>query len=166
MAPEPAPLGVNKEIALRWVKASVAGDADAARALFAADCRILIVGDMPFCGWMDVDSFFRQTMILPLDGPIRFEVGAMVAEGDRIWFEAQSQARLTGGQDYRNVYIFQMRVRDGLIVEYKEFGDTLHAWRLIDDPAVRGPAVRRVPLFVESSHMFVGGSIGEAVRDR
>ncbi|MDB5686846.1 MAG: hypothetical protein JWR77_1435 [Rhizorhabdus sp.] len=47
----------NKHIALRWVAASVAGDVETTRSLFAADCRILIVGDMPFCGWMDVDAF-------------------------------------------------------------------------------------------------------------
>ncbi len=155
----------NKDIALRWVAASVAGDAVASRSLFAPDCAILIVGDMPFCGWMDVDGFFRQTMILPLDGPIRFEVGAMVSEGDRVWFEAQSSAKLVGGQDYRNVYIFQMRLRDGLIVEYKEFGDTLHAWRLIDDPAVRGEPQSRAPLFHEATFSFVGGAIGEAMRE-
>lgn len=156
----------NRAIALRWVEASVSGDAAAARALFAPNCAVLIVGDMPFCGWMDVDAFFNQTMILPLDGPIRFEVGDMVAEDDRVWFEAQSNARLTGGQDYRNVYIFQMRFRDGLIVEYKEFGDTLHAYRLIDDPVVRGhPQSPRPQLFHTPAHVFTGSAIGEAMRD-
>ncbi|MDB5686847.1 MAG: hypothetical protein JWR77_1436 [Rhizorhabdus sp.] len=104
-------------------------------------------------------------MILPLDGPIRFDVGAIVAEGDRVWFEAQSEALLTTGQAYRNVYMFQLRIRDGLIAEYKEFGDTLHAWRLIDDPAVRGAPISRPPLFDRAAHHFVGGAIGEAIRE-
>jgi ketosteroid isomerase-like protein len=144
----------------------VSGDAATAKALFAPDCAVLIVGDMPFCGWMDVDAFFNETMILPLDGPIRFEVGDVVAEDDRVWFEAQSSALQTGGQDYRNVYIFQMRFRGGLIIEYKELGDTLHAYRLIDDPAVRGdPQSPRPPLFLTPAHVFTGGAIGESMRD-
>src|SRR3546814_14765480 len=63
----------NKAVALSWIEASVAGDVDAVRRLFAADCAILVAGDMPFCEWMDVDAFFNQTMILPLDGEIIFE---------------------------------------------------------------------------------------------
>ncbi len=153
-----------KEIGRQWVQSSVAGDGDAVRAMFHPDCRLLIVGDMPFCGWMDVDAFFRQTMVLPLAGPIRFEVGAMVEDGERLWFEAQSSAELVGGAAYRNVYIFQMVIRDGQIVEYKEFGDTLHAWRTIDAPETRGAPIARVPLFTEPSLIVEGKAIGETER--
>src|SRR3546814_6115407 len=92
----------NKAVALSWIEASVAGDVDAVRRLFAADCAILVAGDMPFCGWMDVDAFFNQTMILPLDGEIIFEVGEMVAANELVWFEAQSQATLTNGEASRD----------------------------------------------------------------
>src|SRR3546814_5558993 len=81
----------NKAVARIWIEASVAGDVDAVRRLFAADCAILVAGDMPFCGWMDVDAFFNQTMILPLDGEIIFEVGEMVAEN-----ELRSEERRVG----------------------------------------------------------------------
>jgi ketosteroid isomerase-like protein len=154
----------NKALALRWVEAVVAGDTEATRSLFAPDCSILIAGDMPYCGRMDVDAFFRQAMVLPLAGPIIFEVGDIVAEGDRVWFEAQSQARLTNGQDYRNAYIFQMKIRDGAIVDYKEFTDTLHVWRLIDDPSVRGAPTPRQPFLTNIAHRFQGGGISEAQR--
>lgn len=156
--------GRLKALACQWVKSSVAGDAEAVRAMFHPDCRLLIVGDMPFCGWMNVDAFFRQTMVLPLAGPIRFEVGEMVEEGERVWFEAQSSAQLVGGGAYRNVYIFQMVIRDELIVEYKEFGDTLHAWRMIDAPETRGPPIERVPLFTQPSLRVEGKAIGETER--
>ena len=73
--PEPRP---PEAVAAAWVEAAVAGDAVALRALFARDCRIFVAGDMPFCGWMDVDAFFAQTAILPLDGPITFEIGEQV----------------------------------------------------------------------------------------
>ncbi len=149
----------NRAIAWRWIEAAVGGDGDTLRRLFAPDCRILIAGDMPFCGWMDVDGFFGQTSILPLDGPITFEIGEMVAEQDRIWFEAQSHARLKDGADYRNIYIFQLRIAEGRIIEYKEFGDTLHIWRVIDAPQTRGPAIPRQPLLTTVSRTFIGNAI-------
>lgn len=156
----------NKALALRWVAASVMGDVAGTRACFDPDCKILIVGDMPFCGWMTVDDFFQQTMVLPLDGPINFEVGELVAESDRVWFEAQSSATLKDGGQYQNVYIFQLKIRDGLIVEYKEFGDTLHAWRLIDAPETRGPAITRPPLLTSVSARFTGGAISTSMREK
>lgn len=146
-------------VATAWVEAAVAGDAAALRALFAPECRVFVAGDMPFCGWMDVDAFFAQTAVLPLDGPIVFEVGEMVTQGPRVWFEAQSAARLVGGADYRNIYIFQLQVQGGLIVEYKEFGDTLHIWRTIDDPRVRGEPIARQPLVTHVTQRLVGNAI-------
>lgn len=154
----------SRTIAWRWIEAAVGGDGETLRTLFAPDCRIFIAGDMPFCGWMNVDGFFGQTSILPLAGPITFEVGEMVAEGDRIWFEAQSHAQLKNGADYRNIYIFQLRITDERIVEYKEFGDTLHIWRVIEDPQTRGPAIPRQPLLTIISRAFVGNAIGESGR--
>lgn len=146
-------------VATAWFEAAVAGDAVGLRALFAPDCRIFVAGDMPFCGWMDVDAFFAQTAVLPLDGPIVFEIGDMVAQGERVWFEAQSEAKLVGGADYRNIYIFQLQLQDGLIVEYKEFGDTLHIWRTIDDPRVRGEPIARQPLLTNVTRRLVGNAI-------
>ncbi len=159
------PHGEIKAVAWRWVEAAVSGDVDALRSLFAPDCRVFIAGDMPFCGWMDVDSFFAQANILPLDGPIAFEIGEMIAEGDRVWFEAQSTARLVDGADYRNIYIFQLRVRDGRIVEYKEFADTLHIWRTIDDPRTRGTAIARQPFLARVERRIVGGAVAGTGRD-
>ena len=153
-----------KALAWRWVAAAVAGEADVLRSLFAPDCRIFVAGDMPFCGWMGVEAFFSQTTILPLDGPITFEIGEMLADGDRVWFEAQSEARLKGGAEYRNIYIFQLQIADGRIVEYKEFGDTLHIWRTIDSPETRGPAIARQPLLSRVSRRLVGNAIGDTQR--
>lgn len=151
--------GTPQAVANAWIEAAVAGDAVGLRALFAPDCRIFVAGDMPFCGWMDLDGFFAQTAVLPLDGPIVFEIGEMVAQGERVWFEAQSEARLVGGADYRNIYIFQLQVRDGRIIEYKEFGDTLHIWRTIDDPRTRGAPIARQPLLTTVSRRLVGNAV-------
>ena len=82
-----------------------------------------------------------------------------VAQGERVWFEAQSSARLVGSADYRNAYIFQLQVRGGRIVEYKEFADTLHIWRVIDDPRTRGPAIARQPFLTTVTRRLVGNAV-------
>lgn len=153
------PAADPKTIVWRWLEAAVAGDGAGLRALFHPECRIFVAGDMPFCGWMDVDGFFAQAGVLPLAGPIVFEVGAMVCEGDRVWFEAQSEATLKGGAEYRNHYIFQLRVLGEAIVEYKEFGDTLHIWRVIDAPETRGPPIARQPMLTEVGKRLVGKAV-------
>jgi ketosteroid isomerase-like protein len=154
----------NKRLALEWVAASVAGDVAKVRALYAPDCRFLVAGDMPYCGWMDLEAFFKQTALLPLDGPITMEIGDVTAEGDRVWFEAQSSARLKDGSKYENAYVFFMRIRAGAIVEYKEFVDTYYVYRLIDSPQTRGEPQPRYRIFDQASQSYSGNAIGEAVR--
>jgi uncharacterized protein len=153
-----------KAIALRWIEAAVAGDTATVRSLLSPDCAVFVAGDMPFCGWMDVDAFFAQTAILSLATPITIEIGAMLAEDDRVWFEAQSYADLVGGAQYRNHYVFLLRVRDGVIVEYKEFADTLHIFRSIDDPRTRGPAITRQSFVGDVQKTLVGPAVSGDAR--
>jgi uncharacterized protein len=155
----------NKDIVMDWLEATLRGDADKVRELHARDCRFLVAGDMPYCGWMDRESFFKQTTILPLDGPITFEIGDITTEGERVWFEAQSFATLKDGQAYQNAYVFFMRIRYSKIIEYKEFADTYYIHRVIASPYTRGAPQPRYRIFDTPSHIFRGNSLGEALRD-
>jgi len=150
----------NKEIALNWIEAAVSGDAEKSLSYIADDCRFLIVGEMPFCGWMDRQGFMEQAAYLPLDGPITMKIGAVVAEGDHVWFEAESSATLADGADYNNAYVFMLRIQAGKIVEYKEFTDTLHVWRKIDSPQVRGELTPRANFVTATTRELRGNSIG------
>ncbi len=154
----------NKDIVIDWLDATLRGDVETVRELYAQDCRFLVAGDMPYCGWMDREGFFEQTMILPLDGPITLEIGDITAEGERVWFEAQSFAKLKNGHAYQNAYVFFMRVRNGKIVEYKEFADTYYIHRVIDSPQTRGAPQPRYRIFDTPSRIFRGDSLGEALR--
>lgn len=156
----------NKSIVIDWMRALVAGDIDTVKSYYADDCRFLVAGDMPYCGWMDLDGFFGQTSLLPLDGPITMEIGDITAEGDKVWFEAQSFARLKDGQSYENAYVFFVRLRAGKIVEYKEFVDTYYVHRVIDSPLTRGTPQPRYRIFETPSHTFSGAAVGEVLRDK
>jgi uncharacterized protein len=155
----------NKEIVMDWLDATLRAEVDKVRALHSHDCRFLVAGDMPYCGWMDRESFLQQTMILPLDGPITFEIGDITTEGERVWFEAQSFAKLKDGHEYQNAYVFFMRIRNLKIIEYKEFADTYYVHRVIDSPQTRGAPKARYRIFDTPSRVFRGNSLGEALRD-
>ncbi|MDB6062573.1 MAG: hypothetical protein JWM78_2676 [Verrucomicrobiaceae bacterium] len=155
----------NKKFVIEWMRALVVGDIDTLKNCYADDCRFLVAGDMPYCGWMDRAGFFGQTAILQLDGPITMEIGDITAEGDKVWFEAQSSARLKSGEDYENTYVFFVRLREGKIIEYKEFVDTYYVNRLIDSPLTRGTPQPRYRIFDTPTVTFSGAAVGEVLRE-
>lgn len=155
----------SRAFVIEWMRALVAGDIETVKNCYADDCRFLVAGDMPYCGWMDMAGFFGQTAILQLDGPITMEIGDITAEGDKVWFEAQSSARLKSGENYENTYVFFVRLRAGKIVEYKEFVDTYYVNRLIDSPLTRGTPQPRYRIFDMPTITLSGAALGEKLRD-
>ncbi|MFA5494072.1 MAG: nuclear transport factor 2 family protein [Porticoccaceae bacterium] len=128
----------NKRRVWAWFEHALNGELSKSMALHHDDCRFFVAGDMPYGGWMDKAAYTNQTGVLQLDGPITMRFGDMVAEGERVWLEAESDAVLVNGADYRNHYLFQFRFAGDRIIELKEFVDTLHVYRVIDSAAVRG----------------------------
>lgn len=57
--------------------------------------------------------------------PIRFTIDAITAEQDRVIAEARSEATLIDGQDYRQTYVFALRIRDGRIAHIAEHYNAL-----------------------------------------
>lgn len=155
----------NKALVLEWMEALVTGDIPRARSFYADDCRFLVAGDMPYCGWMDLAGFMNQTKILKLRGPHALEIGDITAEGDKVWFEAQSFGLLATGEKYENSYVFFVRLRQGKIIEYKEFIDTYYVHRVIDSPQTRGEPVARYRIFDTPTATFTGGGPGAALRN-
>jgi ketosteroid isomerase-like protein len=135
----------NKELALHWFQALVNGDADTAMSLLADDFRYFLAGTMPASGWWDREGFFTTVRMIAdaLAGPITMRIGDVTAEDDRVWFEAEGDATLANGVTYANTYVIGVRVRDGKIVEMKEFSDSLHVFETIDAPGTRGPRKSR-----------------------
>ena len=55
---------------------------------------------------------------------IHFTIKELTAEGDRVAIEAESRGEHVSGKTYANQYHFLMRLRDGKIIEFKEYMDT------------------------------------------
>lgn len=155
-----------KDMVVDWITAMVQGDVATFQSYFAEDCRFLVAGDMPFCGWMDSKGFFSQATILPLAAPITLEIASMTIEEGRVWFEAQSRSTLKGGKPYNNYYVFFVRFDGDKIVEYKEFADTYYVYRTIDAPQTRGEPQLRYPIFDTPGLTVSGSGTGESIKAR
>ena len=51
----------------------------------------------------------------------------LTAEADRVAIEAESHGTHVSGKTYKNLYHSLMRVKDGKIVEWREYMDTMLA---------------------------------------
>jgi len=66
-----------------------------------------------------------------LDGGLRMDVVDMIAEGDRVAAEVRSHAVTRSGKLYENSYHMLFRLRDGKVVEVKEYTDLMHAAEIL-----------------------------------
>lgn len=133
---------INKELVLSWFEALATGNSSAALGMTHPDFRYFMPGTMPCSGWSDLEAFAELTQALSglLAGPATMKIGDIVAESDRVFFEAETEAPMKSGETYRNNYLFALRIKDGKIVEMKEFSDVLYVYQTFDVPAFRGPA--------------------------
>jgi ketosteroid isomerase-like protein len=109
-------------------RARAAGDAAAVGSFFAEGFRHFIAGERPF-GW---DHLPLQEIYAPLvehlASPITVRYGPTVADGDVVFEEMDIFARLDDGTVYNNWHALVHEIRDGKIVQTREYLDTRHVW--------------------------------------
>lgn len=119
----------NKQLARRFIDAISRGDIEAIRQAFADDGTVWTIGSLPISGTFtaaQVTEASHRVLDLFPEG-LKITIKGMTAEDDRVAIEAESYGRHKSGSTYANVYHFLMRVRDGKIVEWREYLDTMHA---------------------------------------
>jgi ketosteroid isomerase-like protein len=125
----------NKALARRMIEALSNVDVGFIEENYADDFRIWVTGSLPFSGSRDkAGAVAGMPAVLDLfpDG-LRFEIVALTAEGERVAIEARSEGVTARGHRYQQEYHFLMRVRDGRIVEWREYMDTEHARKVLVD---------------------------------
>ena len=123
----------NKKLALAFVDAVSRGDSQAIQDAYAEDGSSWTIGTMPISGRFgkaEIAQAAASVLDVFPDG-LAFTVHRMTAEGDRVAIEAESNGVHVSGKHYNNVYHFLMQVRDGKIVEWKEYMDTEHARKVL-----------------------------------
>jgi ketosteroid isomerase-like protein len=123
MSPQSDPadaLTANKAVALAFLQAMADGDLVRLDALLHPQARWWVLG----WGERDKTSFLTALTSTIADASSRsMQVVGVTAEGDRVAVEAQGEFVQPKGA-YRNTYHYLFRVRDGVIVEGREYLDT------------------------------------------
>ena len=130
----------NKQLAREFIAAICRGDVKAIEQAFADDGQCWTIGSMPISGRFGkahVAAASHRVLDLFPDG-LEIEIQRMTAEDDRVAIEAVSNGRHVNGKPYHNVYHFLMRARDGKIIEWNEYLDTMHANDVLCDGAASG----------------------------
>lgn len=116
----------NKDIARKFFadmsNGNVAGLIDA----YDDDVKIHTMGNTLISGVVNKTQAkeFAGQVLGAFPQGIKFVIHELTAEGDRVAIEAESFATHVSGKPYNNKYHFFMRLRDGLITEFKEYMDT------------------------------------------
>ena len=119
----------NKRIARDFIDALSRADADWVLEHYAEDVVMWTAGSLTFSGTHTKDEIrgLMDGILGAFPKGLQFEIKTLTAEEDRVAIEAESRGMHTSGKPYHNEYHFLMRIRDGRIVEFKEYLDTLHA---------------------------------------
>jgi ketosteroid isomerase-like protein len=119
----------NKRIARDFIDALSRADTEWVLEHYADDIVMWTAGSLPFSGPHNKEEIrgLMDGILGAFPEGLRFAVKTLTAEEDRVAIEAESRGTHTSGKPYHNEYHFLMRIRDGRIVEFKEYLDTLHA---------------------------------------
>jgi ketosteroid isomerase-like protein len=115
----------NKQVVQDWFDAVNAGDEAAILAMTTDDFVFQTMARSP--EWMlyrwDRTQFAAvpSSMSKVLTAPIQLAVVGMIAEGDDVAVEAETDSKLLNGRRYNNAYHFVFKLRDGKFFEVREY---------------------------------------------
>jgi ketosteroid isomerase-like protein len=116
----------NKQLARDFIAALSRADTDWVLAHYADDMQMWTAGSLPFSGVHTRDEIrgLMDGILGAFPHGLTFAIKTLTAEDDRVAIEAECDGVHASGKPYRNQYHFLMRIREGAIVEFKEYLDT------------------------------------------
>jgi uncharacterized protein len=123
----------NKRSAVELFARFSAGDIPGVLALMTDDVTWRLSGKpelSPVTGIYNKERLKRlfDRMLAQLESGLQMTVVGLVAEGDNVAVEVESQGDLRNGRKYRQQYHFLIAFRDGRIAAVREYLDTHHAY--------------------------------------
>lgn len=122
------PAAENKRIIAEAFDGLSRADARAFLDAMADDFTWIIEGQCRFSRRYDGKEAVRSELIPPLFANFatdyRNHAEEIIAEGDRVVVLARGEVKTRSGEDYNNSYCFVIRMRDGKMVELREYMDT------------------------------------------
>ena len=116
----------NKRIVSAFLDAMNRGDTEAILDAYAEDGHVWTMGNTLISGKYDKAQIkqFADGIYEAFPEGLSFSVTGMVAEGDKVAVEAESDGMHASGVPYQNSYHFLFTLRDGKVVQLKEYMDT------------------------------------------
>ena len=118
----------NKQVVLDFYEAGARGDMDACFALLADDVTWTNIGSTKFSGTYIGKQALADDLLGPLFSQLKAGISSQIerltAEGDSVVAQTSGTAETMNGTPYNNTYCQVIRIRDGQIVDVKEYMDT------------------------------------------
>ncbi len=118
----------NKQIVINFYAAAARGDMDTCFALLADEVTWTNIGSTKFSGTFAGKQELVERLLGPLFSQlragIRSEIERLTAEDDIVVAQTSGSAETLDGRPYNNTYCQVIRIRDGKIIEVKEYLDT------------------------------------------
>ena len=122
----------NKEIAIKFFKALSSGSEDYLN-FYNDDSIIWTAGDNAIGGTRTKKEIidFAQGILAAFPSGISFNITGITAENERVALEVSGEAIHASGEAYNNKYHFLLRIKNGKIIELKEYMDTQLAAKIL-----------------------------------
>jgi ketosteroid isomerase-like protein len=118
----------NKALVRAMHDAQAKGDAAAVDSYHGKGFRHFIAGEGPL-GWEHIPlKDLYAPLVKHLASPIKVRFGPLMSEDGRVFEEMDILAHLDDGSVYNNWHCLIHEIRDGQIVQTREYMDTHHLW--------------------------------------
>lgn len=127
----------NKQIVLDFYNAAARGDMDRCFGLLSDDVKWTNIGTTQFSGTFSGKQALLEQLLRPLFEQLKAGISTTVerltAEADVVVAQTTGKAETHDGVPYNNTYCQVMRIREGKIIEVKEYFDTQLAASVLGD---------------------------------
>jgi ketosteroid isomerase-like protein len=118
----------NKQIARNLIENMSSLKMEAMLDAIAEDVRWFVLGGTYFGETMNKEQLRKSSRSVAIGVPngLNLKISRMIAEGDHVVVEAEGNAPTAGNKTYHNKYVWVLTIRNGKVVEGREFMDTMH----------------------------------------
>ena len=122
----------NKEIAIKFFEALSSGT-EAYLDFYNDDSIIWTAGDNAIGGTRSKKEIidFAQGILAAFPAGISFNITGITAENERVAVEVSGESTHISGESYNNKYHFLLKIKNGKILELKEYMDTQLAAKIL-----------------------------------
>lgn len=125
----------NKTLILDFLNAIGSGQFDSAAAMMDDGATYWLLGTTPASGTHGKQSYIDMCKAAweLADGGFNMKFEVIAAEGERVVVEGEGKRKLKNGLSYDQIYLNVFRIRNGKILEAREYLDTEAVTRLFKD---------------------------------